>query len=83
MGLKAVSALFFVETNCRVMNECCPSSVRHIQEWYSLVEEARLTTEQAHQLQTHVKGQFHQWLDSTGHGREIRELELPRTTPSS
>lgn len=63
--------------------DVAPPTTRRIREWYSLVEEARLTTQQAEQLQTHVKGQFQEWLESTGHGREVRELELPKTHSSS
>lgn len=48
-------------------------------EWYSIVKDAQLTSEQAQQLQTRVQTHFQQWLDITSHGREIRELELPKT----
>jgi TBCC domain-containing protein 1 len=48
-------------------------------EWYLEVKAARLGPEQARRLQTCVQTQFQDWLDSTGHGREIRELELPKT----
>ena len=55
------------------------SSYRRTSEWYSEVKGAGLSPEQAQQLQTSVQGLFQDWLETTGHGREIRELELPKT----
>jgi hypothetical protein len=43
------------------------------------VKGTHLTSEQAQQLQTCVQAQFQDWLEITGHGKEIRELELPKT----
>jgi TBCC domain-containing protein 1 len=52
---------------------------RRTKEWYSVVKGTHLTSEQAQQLQTCVQAQFQDWLEITGHGKEIRELELPKT----
>ena len=56
---------------------------RRTSEWYSEVKGAGLSPEQGQQLQTRVQDHFQEWLETTGHGREIRELEIPKTTTST
>jgi hypothetical protein len=59
------------------------SGYRRTSEWYSEVKGAGLSPEQAQQLQARVQDHFQEWLETTGHGREIRELEIPKTTTTT
>ncbi|KAL5477734.1 hypothetical protein EMCRGX_G024572 [Ephydatia muelleri] len=44
-------------------------------EWYKTIEKANLSEEQVQKLKANVKTRFQEWLDITGHSKEISDLE--------
>lgn len=44
-------------------------------EWYKTVEKANLSEEQLQKLKANVKTRFQEWLDITGHSKEISDLD--------
>jgi hypothetical protein len=59
---------------------------RRIDEWYGVVKEANLTPDKQRELQKIVQERFKEWLEVTGHKREIYDLGRnisTRDSPSS
>lgn len=54
---------------------------RRISQWYKVLADSHLSSEQETQLQSCVQAKFEEWLAQTGHRKDISDLEVKTSAP--